>query len=655
VLAVLLIAMLATVIGNAFAHPGDWHKKFKVGLGLDLSSGTSVTLKAVAPRGGVPTTSQMKTAIAILVSRVNGTGVTGAQVQQQGSQFINISIPGKSAEEVQPLLSAAQLRFRQVLLCTTPIPSAPQCGSSGKPAGPGIPSAGPSIPPVTPSPAPTGTPSAAPTGTPSSSPKASASARPSPTASKHAAGGTGSGQAAAARQLTAAGRGNAAPASSASPKPSSSPSASPSPSPSGSPSPSASASQPAPSLYITGDKTKVDPAALALFGKLNCAGSDKNTNWRKAIYGDASFKWDAPDKQIVACDTAGIKYVLGPAIVLGEWLRSPNAGINSNNNEWVVNFNLNSQGAKSFGTQTSQMYSQYFNTSTGQPTSVLDNFAIVLDGKVVSAPFVQQPITTGQGQISGSFTQKSATNLANVLKYGALPLSFQNQQIQSVSAQLGQTQLNAGLIAAAVGLLLVVLYSLMYYRGLAVVSVFSLAIAALLSWLSVILLSKYQGYTLSLAGVAGLIVAIGITADSFVVYFERLRDEVREGRSLRAAVERGWVRARRTILVSDTVSFLAALLLYIFAISDVRGFAFTLGLTTLIDIVVVFLFTKPMVTLVAKAKFFGQGHRMSGLDPSRLGARAPWRGSRPAAARPAVGGAATATSAKAARVTPKEA
>jgi preprotein translocase subunit SecD len=280
---------------------------------------------------------------------------------------------------------------------------------------------------------------------------------------------------------------------------------------------------------------------------------------------------------------------------------------------------------------------------------VLDQFAIVLDGHIISAPFVQQPITTGQGQISGNFTHKSANDLATVLKYGQLPVTTKPQLIQSVSAVLGTAQLTAGLIAGAIGLALVVLYSILYYRGLAAVSVCSLAIAGIMSWLSVILLSKYQGYTLSLAGVAGLIVAIGITADSFVVFFERLRDEVREGRSLRAAVERGWTRARRTILVSDTVSFLAALLLYIFAIGDVRGFAFTLGLTTLIDIVVVFLFTKPMVTLLARTKFYGDGHKGSGLDPARLGARSPWRGSRPAV-QPATGAATSAS-----RRTPREA
>ena len=173
-----------------------------------------------------------------------------------------------------------------------------------------------------------------------------------------------------------------------------------------------------------------------------------------------------------------------------------------------------------------------------------------------------------------------------------------------------------------------VLYCLLYYRGLAVVAVSSLIIAGVLVFEAVILLGKYQSFALQLSGIAGLIVAIGITADSFVVFFERLRDEVRDGRTLRTAVERGWKRARRTVLVSDTVSFLAAALLWYFSLGEVKGFAFTLGLTTIIDVVVVFLFTKPMVTLLARTKFFGRGHRYSGLDPVRLGARTPWRSSR---------------------------
>jgi preprotein translocase subunit SecD len=282
----------------------------------------------------------------------------------------------------------------------------------------------------------------------------------------------------------------------------------------------------------------------------------------------------------------------------------------------------------------------------------------VLDGQVVSAPEINQAITGGQGQISGPttnpFTQNQATKLANVLKYGALPLTFHTQDVSTTSPELGSAQLHTGLIAALIGLLLVVAYSFLYYRGLGLVSVSSLIIAALLSYMSVVLLSRFEGFNLTLDGIAGLIVAIGITADSFVVYFERLRDEVREGRSLRAAVERGWTRARRTILVSDTVSFLAAALLYIIAIGDVKGFAFTLGMTTLIDVVVVFLFTKPMVTLLARTKFYGQGHKLSGLDPGRLGARSPWRGAR-RPPRPAAGGTASAAPAAPARTPPKEA
>jgi preprotein translocase subunit SecD len=265
-------------------------------------------------------------------------------------------------------------------------------------------------------------------------------------------------------------------------------------------------------------------------------------------------------------------------------------------------------------------------------------------------------LDTGTAQIQGTFTQNQGQSLANVLNYGALPLTFQKISVESVSAQLGATQLHTGLLAGLVGLLLVVIYAFLYYRGLGIVSVSSLAIAGLVSYLAVVLLSVYESFAMSLAGIAGLIVAIGITADSFVVYFERLRDEVREGKSLRTAVERGWQRARRTILVSDTVSFIAAAVLYKFAVTDVQNFAFTLGLTTVVDIIVVFLFTKPMITILARTKFYGQGHKLSGLDPARLGMRSPLRGSRRPAPRPQPGGAQAGSSATARpRTDPKEA
>ena len=314
--------------------------------------------------------------------------------------------------------------------------------------------------------------------------------------------------------------------------------------------------------------------------------------------------------------------------MLGEDVTNATAAVSTTNNEWQVNLTLDSKGAAAFGTLTSDQYTKYGSDYTTNPTdAALDQIAIVLDGNVVTSPETIGAIPGGNAQITGNFTQAQATDLQNVLKYGHLPLSFTVEYESSVSPSVGHNQLVGGLIAAAIGLALVVLYSFIYYRGLGLVSVSSLIIAGTITYLAVVLLTKYQNFALELSGIAGLIVAIGITADSFVVFFERLRDEVREGKQLRPAVEAGWKRARRTILVSDTVSFLAAVLLYYFAIGEVKGFAYTLGLTTLIDVLVVFLFTKPMVTLLARTRFYGNGHPLSGLDPARLGARAPWRSS----------------------------
>jgi len=183
-----------------------------------------------------------------------------------------------------------------------------------------------------------------------------------------------------------------------------------------------------------------------------------------------------------------------------------------------------------------------------------------------------------------------------------------------------------GLIAGLIGLLLVVIYSLFQYRALGFVTVASLVVAGVITYLAITLLGWAQNYRLSLAGVAGLIVAIGQTADSFIVYFERIRDELRDGRGLVAAVENGWRRAKRTILASKAVNLLAAVVLYFVAVGNVRGFAFTLGLTALADLLVVFLFTHPTLQLLAKTKFFGEGHRFSGLDPRNLGAVPLYRG-----------------------------
>ncbi len=404
---------------------------------------------------------------------------------------------------------------------------------------------------------------------------------------------------------------------------------SPSASASGGASPSASASATPPPASSSGVSTVagasgnaalVSAPVKAQFNKLNCA----NPNWKQQV-GYTNEQYNNPNIQTVSCGSlSGVtyKFVLDKAHVLGKDIKSANATQSTTSVDWQTNLNFNSAGGAAFGKITEQMFSKY------GAQSALDQLAVVLDGKVISFPVIQGAITGGSAQITGSFSQSQATYLANVLNYGALPLTFTKESVNSISPSLGSDQLHAGLLAGAIGLLLVVLYCLLYYRGLAIVAVSSLVIAAVLVFEAIILLGKYQNFALELSGVAGLIVAIGITADSFVVFFERLRDEVRDGRTLRTAVERGWKRARRTVLVSDTVSFLAAALLWYFSIGEVKGFAFTLGLTTIIDVVVVFLFTKPMITLLARTKFFGQGHRYSGLDPARLGARTPWRSTR---------------------------
>jgi preprotein translocase subunit SecD len=321
---------------------------------------------------------------------------------------------------------------------------------------------------------------------------------------------------------------------------------------------------------------------------------------------------DLPSQTIVACDRAGLtKYILGPAEVLGRQISEASAGLDTQaGSAWFVSLTFNSEGTAAFAAVTSRV------TSLPEPNNQL---AIVLDGLVVSAPRINEAIPSGTAQITGSFTQLEAKDLANVLKYGALPLAFDRGEVQQVSPTLGADQLDAGLIAGALGLALVVIFTLAYYRVLGFVTVGSLAIAGAMLYLLFLLLGQWIGFTLTLAGIAGAIVAIGVTADSFIVYFERVRDEMREGRSLRTAVETGWIRARRTILIADFVSLIAAVLLYFFAVGGVRGFAFTLGLTTVIDLIIIFVFTKPALVLVSRMKFFNSGHRLSGFSSKSLG------------------------------------
>ncbi|MBO9570275.1 MAG: protein translocase subunit SecD, partial [Cellulomonas iranensis] len=350
----------------------------------------------------------------------------------------------------------------------------------------------------------------------------------------------------------------------------------------------------------------VTPAVQAEFDALDCTLPENRTG---GAPGD-------PDKAFVACEQEGLaKYILGPVEIPGADIKSATSGLGVSSSgvqtgEWVVNLEFTSTGTPKFTEVTTRL--------SGQQRP-LNQFAVVLDALVISAPSVNAVIPNGQAEISGTFTRQTAANLANQLNFGSLPVSFEVQSEQQISATLGSEQLQKGLLAGIFGLLLVVVYSLFQYRTLGLVTVASLLVAAVVTYGVIALLSWLQGYRLSLPGVAGLIVAIGITADSFIVYFERIRDELRDGRSLGAAVDKGWERARRTILASDAVNFTAAIVLYLLAVGGVRGFAFTLGLTTIVDLVVVFLFTHPLMTLLARTRFFADGHPASGLDPRRLG------------------------------------
>jgi preprotein translocase subunit SecD len=324
---------------------------------------------------------------------------------------------------------------------------------------------------------------------------------------------------------------------------------------------------------------------------------------------------DRADLPLVTCEQETHEVmILSPMIIPGTDVKSATPTVPTNTVSWVVAIDIKGEGRKTFDTVTGALFAQQ---QAGQDQK--SRFAIVLDGEVLSAPTTNGHFTDGKSQIQGNFTAASARALANQLKYGALPLTFTLNGSSYEGPTLAGTQLRAGLIAGAIGMLLVVIYLVLYYRGLAFVAVSSLIIAAVITYLLVLLLGEGMGFTLTLPGIAGLIVAIGITADSFIVFFERLRDEVRDGKSLRLAVEAGWDRARNTILAADAVSIMAAMILYVFAIGVVRGFAFALGLTTLIDILVVFCFTKPLVTLLARTKFFGEGHKLSGLDADHLG------------------------------------
>jgi preprotein translocase subunit SecD len=531
-------------------------------LGIDLQGGTRVTLTARTLSGGEPPRDLLLQAQSIIEQRVNGLGVSGAEVVLDGSN-ITITVPGEEGDQARSLGQTAQLRFREVI--GGPVSAAP--------APPADPNATPGAPPAEPDAAVTPDPGAPPPGEPTGQPQG--------------AGPLGTSDAPVVDA-------DVAPVAFAQDAPTPAP---PPPAPAG-----GSVLRPAdPDVAAAIDQARAvrqstDPQVQAqALAALDCSAPDPLRG-----YAD-------PTLPLVACNQEGTeKYVLGPSFLEGTQIDSAQASQNTQGVGWVIDVTFKSEGAAIWGDYTSR--------------NVGKNVAFVLDGEVVSAPTINGPIF-GPTQITGQFSQEEAQALAGVLRYGSLPLSFESSEAQTVSATLGLASLQAGLIAGGIGLVLVFVYCLFYYRVLGVLTILSLVLSGLVVYAVLVLLGRWVGFTLDLAGVAGFIVAIGITADSFVIFFERLKDEVREGRTFRSAVPRAWVRARRTILSADAVSFLAAAVLYVLAVGQVKGFAFTLGLSTVLDLLVVFLVTHPLVALAANNRVFSSPS-LSGLGAvARLAAR----------------------------------
>lgn len=588
----LLIALVAAVFGTLAAGVRWSDASWTPNLALDLEGGTQIILEPQLESGAAVSASDIEQAIEVIRQRVDSSGVAEAEITSQGGRNIVVALPGQPDEATLDLVrQSAQMRFRVLLVEDAPNPvdpamltptEEPTDGATEEPSDGATDEA-------------TDTPSEVPT----------EDGEPSP----EGAGAPGTGQ--------SGGVGMIRPFDTEAP------------------------------TDDTGAPTTVEDAAFQLAdsdgdGVLSDTPATEPTSasdqaW---ITEQVAFDFylldctdpanriggggDDPDAPLVTCSKDGTaKYILGPAELEGTDVASASSGLRTNDrgqvlNDYAVYMNFTAEGGQIFKDVTTRL--------AGLTSSGLNRFAIVLDTLVISAPQVTETIPNGEASITGGtgngFTREEAATLANQLSFGALPINFTVQSEEQISATLGSEQLQRGLLAGLIGLVLVVLYSLAQYRGLALITVLSLVVAGTLTFGVISVLSWLQGYRLSLPGVAGLIVAIGITADSFVVYFERIRDEVREGRRLDAAVEQGWKRARRTILASDAVNLLAAVVLYFLAVGGVRGFAFTLGLTTVIDLLVVFCFTHPMMQLLVRTKFYGGGHRFSGLDPLHLGATA---------------------------------
>ncbi|GHH48496.1 protein translocase subunit SecD [Streptomyces candidus] len=535
-------------------------------LGIDLAGGTSITLKAQNEPGqpNAINKTNMDTAVGIMERRVNGMGVSESEVQTQGNDNIIVNIP--KGTNSQQARDQVGTTAKLYFRPVLAVTQGAPLPDPGKTPAPN-PSATGKDQPAAKDPKDKGTasPTAPPTSTATSQGRAVTDALKAPTPTPNPTGGT-----------------------------------------SGTPDPQKT---PPPAQ---------DPATAKLekaFAALDC-----NDPKQREKAGDG-FK---PSETTIGCGQSPDgkswdKYILGPAELEGTDVKKASGTFDTQRALWKVDMEFTKAGSDKFAKTTAKLMKQQ---------SPMNQFGIVLDGNVVSAPSVSS-VLSGNAEITGSFNQESAQELGNILSYGSLPLTFKEETVTTVTPALGSDQLEAGLIAGAIGLVLVVIYLVVYYRGLSFVALLSLLVSGIMTYTIMALLGPAIGFALNLPAVCGAIVAIGITADSFIVYFERIRDEIREGRTLRPAVERAWPRARRTILVSDFVSLLSAVVLYIVTVGKVQGFAFTLGLTTLLDVVVVFLFTKPLMTLLAsKTKFFGNGHKWSGLDPKRLGVQPPLRRTR---------------------------
>ena len=587
-----LLGLFVVLYGVAF-WPGQRHTPK---LGLDLEGGAQVILKAETLDGKNPTKSSLDQARQIITNRVNGLGVSSAEVVTQGGDRIVVSVPGAGANDIKDVGSTAQLAFRPLLVAATDA---------------------------------TDTTTAAPTASTTGSATGSATATPTVSSSAKA-----SAKASATASTSASPRGRVVPHLATTTTPAKSTAAKTTAKASATPvaTPSASSTavqnpfltqktEPIDQWKLVGFTPPTTPAAVAALQTTNPTEYSTLNSAIAAWPCDNTHEGlDVATKPLITCSEDNTtKYLLGPVIVAGTQVKDATAfapGTQQGVLDWTVSLDLKPTGQKAWAAYTAK------HNVTVDSTDVGNTVADTLDGKVIVASVIQQTIT-GTTQISGTgIDGTTAPNLANSLKYGALPLKFTQEAAQTVSATLGTSQLKAGLLAGGIGLALVVIYSLFYYRALGLVTIASLAVSGGLTYAMLIILGKQIGFTLTLAGIAGFIVAVGITADSFVVFFERIKDEVHEGRSARTAIPRAWTRSKRTILSADTVSFLAAATLYYFAAGDVKGFAFTLGLSTIIDLIVVFLFTHPLVSLFSRSAAFGSA-RFTGLDHVRSGGVVP--------------------------------